>query len=75
MFYLHLGCSVVFWLVGWLVVSSTVTCGGSEGGMKYLGRFVEKRLTPTFVFHVNLPIPLGFQRESFNYLVGEGVSN
>lgn len=73
MFYLHLGCSVVFWLVDWLVVSSTVTCGGSEGGMKYLGRFVEKRLTPTFVFHVNLPYyTTGFPKRVFQLFSGGG---
>ena len=63
MFHLLLECSIVCWLVGWLVVSTTVTFEGGVGGMEYMGRFVGKRVIATSVFHMNLAAPLSFQKD------------
>lgn len=76
MFHLRLECLVVRWLVGWLVVSSTVTFEDGKGAMEYPGRFVGKRLMATSVFHMNLAAPLSFQRDVLSMIWGvEGISN
>lgn len=49
------------WLAGWLVVSSTVIFGGSDGEMEYLDRFGKK--VDNDLFHMNLAVPLSFQRD------------
>lgn len=70
MSHLPLECSVVCWLVGWLVVSSTVTLEGGDGGMEYAGRFVGKRVMATSVFHMKLFAPLSFQRDILSMMRG-----